>query len=138
MERFEQNLLPVAVPMVSVDGLLLDSNVVVLLMKIDVEGSERDVIGSAKQLIDQGRVLNILVEIGSSMWSTRGVTQEQMLQMLQDLSQRYDIRCINFGSLSTKPPMTLEQLKTTVDTNSGLLSTECWLRLMDHGVTNIL
>lgn len=132
LQHFVQDLPRVTVPTISVDKLLLDTNAVVLLMKIDVEGSEKSVISSALEMIRQRRILNILMELGVGMWSSRGYKSDEMLQMLVDLGEMYDIRCLNFGSFSIKPPMTLQELQITTNISSGLLSADCWLRLKGH------
>lgn len=58
--------------------VVVDSDVTVLLMKIDVEGHEESVLKSGKQLIDSGRVNNLLIEFNIPMLKRQETGWEDM------------------------------------------------------------
>eukprot|EP01096_Ripella_sp_DP13-Kostka_P002005 TRINITY_DN1262_c0_g1_i1.p1 TRINITY_DN1262_c0_g1~~TRINITY_DN1262_c0_g1_i1.p1 ORF type:complete len:485 (+),score=218.00 TRINITY_DN1262_c0_g1_i1:75-1529(+) len=128
---FGANLPDVVVPSIGLDELLLNTNKIVHFMKIDVEGHEGEVILSAKKLIKQRRVLNIFVELGFVMWAEAGVARKDVLDVMLDLMDDYDYKCMCFGGFEHTQWATREMMIQLLDPKVDIITTECWFHLRD-------
>eukprot|EP01095_Lingulamoeba_sp_RSL-Kostka_P007870 TRINITY_DN2560_c0_g1_i12.p1 TRINITY_DN2560_c0_g1~~TRINITY_DN2560_c0_g1_i12.p1 ORF type:complete len:325 (+),score=104.45 TRINITY_DN2560_c0_g1_i12:428-1402(+) len=114
----------------NLDNLLYDTNYVIPLLKIDVEGFEYWVIQSAMKLLKARRIQHIFIEIGFIFWESAGVTHEMELEMLLGLMDLgYNIKCHCFGHWTNQVHTTRQQLKELLEPGVDILTTDCWLSL---------
>eukprot|EP01095_Lingulamoeba_sp_RSL-Kostka_P007874 TRINITY_DN2560_c0_g1_i7.p1 TRINITY_DN2560_c0_g1~~TRINITY_DN2560_c0_g1_i7.p1 ORF type:complete len:279 (+),score=80.22 TRINITY_DN2560_c0_g1_i7:158-994(+) len=114
----------------NLDNLLYDTNYVIPLLKIDVEGFEYWVIQSAMKLLKARRIQHIFIEIGFKFWKKAKVTHAMELEMLLELMDLgYNFKCNCYGAWTNQYHTTKQQIIDLLQPEVDIGTTDCWLYL---------
>lgn len=118
----------VNVPYVALDSYFDPATDIILIMKMDVEGSEINAFQGCKAMLEAKRVRNIMVELNKSMWKAGGTKHEDVLEMIEWLyGIGYNFYPSNYGGLFYQKPFPMEDWKSMLE--EGWVSIDVWLTL---------
>jgi FkbM family methyltransferase len=95
------NTISITVPVAPLDSIVQEHNIKPVLIKIDVEGSEVDVLLGAQQTLREHRP-HLLMEFAPNLLEANGTSGQQMLQVLKDAG--YKVEWVSDVELLAHPP----------------------------------